>query len=237
MPGAAAAFFFFGFLTYNVPSAQFFPQPRIAGTHIVPCPHRPERIKESHILKQIRVQPQSWRNCHHGDTEQYQAEDTHEDEQSNETQHAHTQIPHAQTHHGWPQREHDETQQRDHHTHGGEHLCPCPRLVEEGIVQFFTDLLLRLDLHVPYALDSLLLLLRRRRLNLGYTQSEQAAREEGEGNSGGGGVGDFWEERVLASCGLVGGGLEGAECSLDCLALGVMVSCWCAVGWSGPKYL
>lgn len=53
--------------------------------------------------------------------------------------------------------------------------------------------------------------------NLGDTEGEERAREEGEGLCGGEGVADFGEEGVLVTGGLVGGGLQGAEGALDCI--------------------
>jgi len=78
------------------------------ASYLLPTPKRSKTIKESNILKQIRVQPQSGRDSEHSNREENESEDSHDEEQSNEAEHAHTEIPDTETKFHGPEREHDD---------------------------------------------------------------------------------------------------------------------------------
>jgi hypothetical protein len=76
-------------------------------THLVPCPHRPERIEKANVLEQVRVQPEAGRRGKHRNDEQNESHNGHAEKQSNQPQHAHANVPHTLSQHKWPQREQD----------------------------------------------------------------------------------------------------------------------------------
>lgn len=84
--------------------------------YLLPSPERSETVKETNVLKQIRVQPQSRRNGEHGNDEEDEAEDGHGEECANQPQHTHTQVPDTQAQLHRPQREHDEGEYNDQRT-------------------------------------------------------------------------------------------------------------------------
>lgn len=49
-------------------------------TNLLPSPHRPEAVKESNILKEVGVQPESRRHHKVRKTEENKTEDAHSEE-------------------------------------------------------------------------------------------------------------------------------------------------------------
>jgi hypothetical protein len=72
---------------------------------LMPRPNRLETIKEPNILKQVREEPQARRMCEHGDAEEYQTEDAHNEEQADDAEHGHAKVPHSLPHDERPERE------------------------------------------------------------------------------------------------------------------------------------
>ena len=64
-------------------------------TYLLPCVDRPERVEETNIFKQIRIEPEARWYREDGDDEDNEPNNRHGEEQSDETEHAHTQVPHA----------------------------------------------------------------------------------------------------------------------------------------------
>lgn len=182
-------------------------------SYLLPAPDGPETVKESHVLEQIRIEPQPRRDGEDGDAEQDQSEDGHGEEETDQTEHAHAQVPHADPQLDGPEREqhhgHDERQRP-----GRVQLrLPLRAVLQPDEVQLVADLLLLLDLDRPETLGALLglpaVVVPLVRVDLGDAQGEQRERQELEDLLGRGAVGDGWKESgVLGRGGRVGGGLD-----------------------------
>lgn len=189
----------------------------------MPRPQGTERIEEAHVLEQIRVEPEARRDSEHGDDEEYESHNSHSEEQSDQPQHAHTQVPDSLPQHKRPQWEEHNSNDNDQRTHSIQLLLPLRALVQPDIVVVVISFLVLLNLDVPEALDVLLLAVvvalvsRRVALDLGDAERKERERKELECVLGRGAVGDFREEGVLGASFLVGGGLEGANSTLDCI--------------------
>lgn len=149
------------------------------GKYLMPRPHRTERIEESDILKQVRIQPEARRGNDHCDDEQDESEHAHGEEQSDEAEHSYAKVPHTKPEHRRPQRKQHHSEESQHEAHGDERHSPRPRLVKERVVEVIADLLLRLDLDVPLALYALGVF-GAFFFELGNPQGEKGAREEAE---------------------------------------------------------
>lgn len=122
----------------------------------MPAPHGPETVKESNVLEQVRVQPETRRHSEYGDTEEDQTEDGHGKEETQQSHHADTQVPHALAQNHRPQREqhHGEDTSHDGRRHGL--LLPLRTLVEPDVMHHSIGVLVLLDLHGPQTLDAVL---------------------------------------------------------------------------------
>lgn len=118
-------------------------------THLLPTPNRPETIKEAHIFKQVRIQPDTRRNDKHRHAEQDESEDGHGEEQPDKAQHSHTQVPHTDPEFDRPQGKQDDGEQNHQGTEGVQFLFPLRSLVQPDEVQAIFDFLLLLNLHRP----------------------------------------------------------------------------------------
>jgi hypothetical protein len=80
----------------------------------MPCPDRPEAVEEAHIFEQIRIKPESrWRH-EQSDHKQDQTEYGHCEEQADEAEHAHAEIPHAGPQFVGPQGEENDSENGNH---------------------------------------------------------------------------------------------------------------------------
>lgn len=52
------------------------------NTYLLPAPQRLETVEESHVLEQVREQPETRRHGENGDAEQDKTEDRHGEEES-----------------------------------------------------------------------------------------------------------------------------------------------------------
>jgi hypothetical protein len=192
-------------------------------SHLLPCPYGSERVEETDVFEQVRVQPESrWRgkDC---DDEENEPNNGHAEEQSNEAEHAHTKVPHTLSQEERPEGEenhHNDCQKRASSVHL---LFPLRSLVQPDVVVVVVCVLVLLDLDCPQALDALRLgvvvALVRIFVDLGDSECEERKRKELEAVLGGGAVVDFGKEGVLRPGFLVCGGLDGADCSLDCVVV------------------
>lgn len=209
---------------------------RKCWTYLLPSPHGAERVEEAHVLEEIRVQPQPGGRGENRHDEEDQADDGHGEEQANETQHAHAEVPDALPEHEGPQREQDNGDDEHEGAGGVELLLPLRALVQPDVVVVVVGFLVLFDLDGPQALDALglgvVVALVRVFVDLVDAEGKQGQREEFEGVLGGCAVRDFGEEGVLGACFLVGGGLEGTDCSLDCgvVSNGFTASCFPKTG-------
>lgn len=191
----------------------------LSKTYLLPSPQRLETIKEAHILKQVREQPQARRHSKDGNTEQNQAENRHRKEQSKQTHHAHTQIPHSLAQHYRPQGEEHHGENTGHDGCGHGLLLPLRTLPQPHVVHHWVCLLVLLDFDGPLALDAVLglrVVVAFMGVDFAYAQGEKREWEELEDVLGGGAVCDGWEEGVLLCGGFgVGWGFDCSDCSLD----------------------
>ena len=202
----------------------------------MPSPHRPEAVKESNILEEVRVEPESRRHRKVCDSEENETKNAHGEEETNQTQHTHAEVPHTETQLHRPEREHDDSEDDGERTRSIQLRHDLRALVQPDEVQLIAALLLLLDLDRPQPLDALALgggrvVVALVRVNLGDAQGEEGEREELEDVFKGGAVGDRGEEGVLRAGLLVGWALEGAEGALDCV--GVSGGFEGDTGWMG----
>lgn len=102
--------------------------------YLLPSPNGPERIEESDILEEVRVQPKTRRDDENGNAEENQTEDGHGEEETDQTQHAHAEIPDTLTHDERPQREHHDGEDSDQSEKSVELLLPLRTLIQPDVV-------------------------------------------------------------------------------------------------------
>lgn len=125
-------------------------------TYLLPAPQGLEAVKEPNVLEQIREQPETRRYSEDGDAEQDQTENGHSEEQSQQTHHADTKVPHTLTKHNRPKGEENHGKDTRHNSSSHCFLLPLRALVQPDIVHHRVDLLVLFDLDGPQALDSVL---------------------------------------------------------------------------------
>lgn len=187
----------------------------------MPCPYRPERVEETHVLEEVGVEPETRRRSEHGDDEQDQPHYRHGEEQSDQAEHAHAEVPYTLPEEQRPEREqhnrHDEYQR----TSGIRLLLPLRTLVEPDVVVVVVGFLVLLDADVPETLHALgfsvvVAFVPLRGVDLGDAQGEEREREQLECVLGGGAVVDFGQQRVLCTRLLVRGRRKGTNGAHDC---------------------
>lgn len=125
------------------------------GSYLLPCPDRSEGVKEAHVLEQVRIQPQTGRVREHSNDEQDQPHDCHGEEETNKTQHAHAQVPHAEPELHRPQREQHHREDTHKRTDSVQLLLPLRAFVQPDVVAVVVGLLVLLDADGPQTLDAL----------------------------------------------------------------------------------
>jgi len=123
--------------------------------YLLPGPNWSEGVKEANIFKQVGVEPQSRWDRKHGDDEQDQADNCHCEEQANEAQTGHAEVPHSLPDHEGPEREQDDSNDAKECTHGIQFLLPLCALVQPDIVIVVASLLMLLNADSPETLDTL----------------------------------------------------------------------------------
>lgn len=191
------------------------------GAYLLPCPRGSERVEEADVFEEVGVQPQTRRRGKHCDDEENQPHNGHGEEQADQAQHTHAQVPHALAEEKRPQREQHDGNDEHERTCGIKLLLPLRALVQPNVVVVVVCFLVLLDADGPQALDALgfgvvVAIVGVLRVDLGDAQGKQREREQLECVLGGGAVVDFGEERVLCARFLVGGGGEGADGSQNC---------------------
>lgn len=125
-------------------------------TNLLPPPNGSETVEKADVFEQIWIQPQPRLHREHRHAEQNQAENRHGDEQADQPQHAHTQIPHPDAQLHRPQREHDDRHDGRQRACRIQFLAPLWALVQPDVVEVFVYVLLLLDFDVPETLGALL---------------------------------------------------------------------------------
>src|SRR6266480_3275042 len=115
----------------------------------MPCPNGLKRVEESNILEQVGEKPETRWIGKHGNAEQYQSENAHDEKQADDTKHSHAQIPRAHSHHEWPKREHDNCEDEQQSSDGVGLLLPLRAFVQPHVVHTILCFLLLLDLDCP----------------------------------------------------------------------------------------
>lgn len=165
----------------------------------MPAPEWSETVKESNILEQIWVKPQSRRNSEHGDPEENQPEYGHSEEESNKAQHSHTQVPNTKSHFHGPQWEHDDCEDHKKSTNGVQFLLDLGTFIQPNEMKLFSAFLLLLNLNSPKTLCVLRLVgswgmvMAFMRIGLGNSEGEEGKGEQLECVFEGGAVGNFRE--------------------------------------------
>ena len=85
-------------------------------THLVPSPDGSETVHERNILPKVGVKPETGRNGEVGYAEEDNAEDSHEEEKTEESKEAPTQVVDSLSQNQWPKRvqndEEDDTERK-----------------------------------------------------------------------------------------------------------------------------
>lgn len=189
--------------------------------YLLPCPHGPERVEETHILEKVGVQPETGRRGEHCDDEEDQAHDCHGEEESDQAQHAHGKVPDALAEEQRPQREEHHGDDEDKRTRGVQLLLPLRALVQPDVVVVVVGFLVLLDADGPQTLDALGLgvvvaFVTMLGVDLGDAKGEEGEREQLECVLGRGAVVDFREEGVLRARFLVRRRCKSTDCSHNC---------------------
>lgn len=185
----------------------------------MPGPDGSETVHERNILPEVGVQPQTGRDGKVCDAKQNNTENGHGEEETEETEHAPTEVVDTLAELERPERVQDNGEDGDEGEGGVQLALDLAALPEPDVVHLLLGLLLLLDAHIPLALDALGLLAigAEGGLDLGDAQGEHAERQQLEGVFERCAVVDLGEEGVLLAGLFIGGGLEDAEGTLDCL--------------------
>jgi hypothetical protein len=99
------------------------------STYLLPGAPRSERVEKANILEQVRVKPKPRRDGEHCDDEDDQPDDGHSEEQPNETEHAHAEVPYSLPHEKWPEWEQHNCNDKEQRTSSIEFHLPLGALV------------------------------------------------------------------------------------------------------------
>ena len=109
-----------------------------------------EGTHETDVREEIREDPDTRARNDDGDDIENEADDGNGKEETNESEHANTQVPNAQAHNRWPEWEHDTGEHNSHHGDATDVCRPLRAFVEPRVVLCRLEHLLWVDLERPW---------------------------------------------------------------------------------------
>ncbi len=187
----------------------------------MPSPDGPEAVHERDILPEVGVQPEARRNGKVCNAEEDDTEDGHDEEEAEQTEETPAEVVDTLAQLEGPERVQDDDEDDEEGEGGVELALDLAAFIEPAVVHVILGVLLLLDADVPLALYALGLLavFPGLGLELGDAEGEHAEGQKLEGVFQRGAVRDLGEKRVLLAGLFVGGGLKGAQSTLDCAGL------------------
>ena len=84
----------------------------------------------ANVCKELREYPDTWRHNDDGNHVEDESYDRKPKEGTDEAEHPHADVPHAETHDGWPKWEHDSSEHNGYHEQTTGICRPLGSLVE-----------------------------------------------------------------------------------------------------------